>query len=35
MEFKILKRQPMRLLALILFWDVLAAASLFFGKRKS
>ncbi len=31
MEFKILKRQPMRLLALILFWDVLAAASLFFA----
>ena len=31
MEFKILKRQPMKLLALILFWGVLAAASLFFA----
>ncbi len=31
MEFKILKRQPMKLLALFLFWGVLAAASLFFA----
>ncbi len=31
MEFKILKRQPMKLLALILFWGVLASASLFFA----
>ncbi len=31
MEFKILKRQPMKLLTLILFWGVLAAASLFFA----
>ncbi len=31
MEIKILKRQPMKLLALFLFWGVLASASLFFA----